>query len=377
MAERDYYGVLGVGRDASQEEIKKAYRKLALKYHPDRNPGDRGAAEKFKEAAEAYQVLGDEGTRQRYDLYGKAGLAGVPLHDFTSSDDIFSLFRDIFGGPSIFEEFFSTRPSQQAARGSDVRVSLELELKEVLAPVEKTIKLSRAELCASCAGRGAGEDGFRTCSQCRGYGQVETRQGFFRMRTTCPRCRGQGTVMVKPCEGCSGTGRTQQEVEVVVQVPAGIETGMRLRLAGQGDPSPDGPSGDLYCDVVVADHPIFERNGTDLLCEVPIGYATAALGGTVQVPMLDGEGYEVTLARGTQTGEVFRVRGMGLPRLRGRGRGDLMVRVAVETPRKLTQRQEELLRELAEIEGANVPEKRRSFLDKVRDSIYGGGAKKG
>ncbi|MHC5033895.1 MAG: molecular chaperone DnaJ [Planctomycetota bacterium] len=372
MADRDYYEVLGVGRDASLADIKKAYRQMALKYHPDRNRDDPNAAEQFKAAAEAYEVLGNEETRRRYDMYGKAGLEGVPLHEFASVEDILSVFSDFFGGAGIFDEFFGRRRAQQAARGRDLRVTLEIGLRDVLAGTEKSIALSRADICETCGGRGAPEDGIRTCSQCRGHGQVESRQAFFRMRTTCPRCRGKGTVIVNPCGECEGTGRRRKDVEVTVQIPPGIESGTRLRVRGEGEPSPDGPSGDLYCDVFVRENPVFERRGVDLLCEVPIGYPLAALGGNVEVPMLEGNTCELAIPQGTQSGDILRMRGLGLPHMGRKGRGDLLAHVVIETPRRLTPRQEELLRELAEIEAVHVSEKRKGFLDRIKDYIYGG-----
>ena len=371
MAERDYYEVLGVDRDASQAEIKKAYRGKAMEHHPDRNPNDPAAAEKFKEAAEAYEVLGNDETRSRYDRYGRAGLEGVPLHDFGSVDDILSVFSDFFGGAGIFDSFFGGATGRRPGRGWNLRVSLELDLREVLEGAEKTITLGRLEVCKECEGRGAPKDGLRSCAQCRGYGQVESRQGFFRMRTTCPRCQGRGTVIVDPCPKCSGRGRIQKEVEVTVHVPAGIESGTRLRVRGEGEALPNGPSGDLYCDVFVRPHDVFERSGPDLLCEVPIGYPTAALGGMVNVPSLDGEARELAIPGGTQSGDILRLRRLGMPRLDGGGRGDMLVRAVIETPVRLTERQEELLRELAEIEEENVSERRRSFLSKLKDYIYG------
>jgi len=371
MAEQDYYEVLGVGRDATQAEVKKAYRRMAMQHHPDRNPGDAAAAEKFKEAAEAYEVLGNEETRRRYDLYGRAGLRGVPLHDFGSADDILSVFGDFFAGAGFFDSFFGSTATRAPARGRNLRVALELDLREVLDGVEKTITLARQEVCKACEGRGAHPEGLRTCSYCRGHGQVESRQAFFRMRTTCPHCHGRGTVVVDACPECSGQGRIRKEVEVVVHIPPGIESGTRLRVRGEGESSASGPPGDLYCDVFVRPHDVFERSGAELLCEVPIGYPTAALGGVVEVPSLDGEARELAIPRGTQSGDVLRLRRLGLPRMGGSGRGDMLVRAVIETPQRLTPRQEELLRELAEIEEQNVSEKRRSFVSKLKDYIYG------
>ncbi|MFO7959129.1 MAG: molecular chaperone DnaJ [Candidatus Brocadiia bacterium] len=372
MADRDYYEILGVDRDASEAEIKKAYRKLALEYHPDRNPDDPDAAERFKEAAAAYQVLGDPEKRQRYDRYGEAGVRGTGAREFSSFEEIFSTFSDIFGGGSIFDEFFGgTRRRRTARKGRSLRVAVEIDLEDVFTGTEKTISLRRAEVCEQCGGTGASEDGVRTCGTCRGHGQVESRQGFFSMRRTCPRCGGDGKIITDPCPGCDGKGRVARDVDVTVQIPPGIESDVRLQLRGEGEPLPGGMRGDLYCDVRVREHEVFERQGSDLFCEVPLSYPTAALGGHVEVPTLDGETYELSVPKGTQSGKILRVRGLGLPDRQMGGRGDLLVRVVVETPEKLTERQEELLRELAEVEEANVSRRRKSFLDKVKEYIYG------
>jgi molecular chaperone DnaJ len=344
---------------------------MALKYHPDRNPDDQEAAEKFKQAAEAYEVLGDPQKRERYDRYGKAGLKGMHVGEFSSFDDIFSAFSDIFGGASIFDEFFGTRRRRAAQKGRSLRVSVQLDLEEVLSGAERTIALRRAKMCEQCGGEGATGDGIRTCSACRGHGQVESRSGFFTMRRTCPRCRGRGKVIVEPCAECDGTGRVEEDAEITVQIPRGIESGARLQLRGEGEPSPTGPPGDLFCDVYVREHEVFERKGADLSCEVPISYAVAALGGKIKVPTLEGDTCEVAIPKGTQSGDVLRLRGMGLPEVRTGKRGRMLVRALIETPQKLTPRQEELLRELAEIEDENVPERRKSFLEKLKDYICG------
>jgi len=368
MVEQDYYEVLGVSRDATQEQIKSAYRKIALKYHPDRNPGNSEAAERFKAAAEAYEVLGDEEMRRRYDLYGKAGLKEAGVRTFTSFDDIFSAFGDIFGD-SVFAEFFG-RP-MRPERGRNLRVQLSLELEEVATGTEKTITLRRLERCETCGGSGC-RSGTRpaTCPYCRGYGEVESRQAFFRMRTTCPRCHGAGTIITDPCPECEGAGRSERQVDVTVSIPAGIESQTRMRVRGQGEAGPGGQRGDLYCDIFVREHDIFERNGADLLCEVPISYSTAVLGGTVQVPTIHGKTEDIKIPNGTRSGEILRCKNLGLPYPNGTGRGDLLVRVVVEVPQKLTPRQEELLRELAEIEKAHVSEERKSFLERIKSYLY-------
>ncbi len=368
---RDYYRILGVEENASQEDIRRAYRKLALKYHPDRNAGDPGAAEKFKEAAQAYEVLGDPEKRRLYETYGEAGLRGAGLRDFSSFDDIFSAFTDIFGG-SLFEEFFGPeRSGGGRSRGRSLRVGLEVDLEDVAGGTGKTVTLLRQERCEKCGGTGCapGKQPI-TCSYCRGYGQVESRQGFFAMRTSCPQCRGSGMVIEDPCSECRGSGLVQRRSDVEIRVPPGVESGTRLRMRGEGEPGPGGERGDLYCDIVVRDHPIFGRRGADLLCELPIAYSLAALGGQAEVPALGGQTLEVNIPRGLQSGEVLRLSHHGLPYPNNRARGDLLVRVFVEVPTRLTLRQEELLREMAKIEGSNVSEKRKSFLKRIRDYVH-------
>ena len=370
MDQADYYELLGVSRDASQQEIKRAYRKRALKYHPDRNPHDPTAADKFKRAAHAFDILGDPEKRRLYDTYGEAGLRGAGVRSFTSFEDIFSAFSDIFSG-SIFDEFFATATQRAARRGRSLRVRLEIELEEVARGVTKTVALRRRERCESCRGSGcAAGKGPVTCSYCRGYGQVESRQGFFALRTTCPHCHGSGTLIKDRCPGCGGSGLAEREIEVEIPIPAGIESATRLKVRDEGESGPDGLRGDLYCDVVIREHPIFHRRGADLICELPIAYPTAALGGEAEVPLLGGDTLQVRIPRGTQSGEALRLRGKGLPDPHGRGRGDLLVQVAVEVPRELTPRQEELLRDLAVIERANIPEKRKSFLERLRNYVH-------
>ncbi|MFO8006641.1 MAG: molecular chaperone DnaJ [Candidatus Brocadiia bacterium] len=372
MAQRDYYEVLGVERDASEAEIKKAYRKLALEYHPDRNPDKPEAADRFKEAAEAYQVLSDADKRARYDRYGHAGLKGMHVGEFGSFDDIFRAFSDVFGGASIFDDLFrGARRRRRRPKGRSLRVSVQIDLEEVLTGAERTVSVRRAELCPLCGGQGAADDGLRTCATCRGHGQVESRQAFFSMRRTCPRCGGTGKIIAEPCAECGGTGRVEEETDITVRIPPGVEGGARLQLRGEGEPVAEGVRGDLFCDVYVRDHPFFERHGADLHCEAPIGYPTAALGGMVAVPTLDGERYDLNVPRGTQSGEVLRLRGLGLPEVRTGRRGNMLVRLVVETPQELTERQEELLRELARIEENNVSARRKSFLDKVKEYLLG------
>ncbi|MHC4548920.1 MAG: molecular chaperone DnaJ [Planctomycetota bacterium] len=372
---RDYYEVLGVPKNADAGAIKGAYRKIALKHHPDKNPGSKEAEERFKEAAEAYEVLSDAEKRSAYDRFGHAGLGGAGPH-FTTVEDIFSAFGDIFGGRggSVFDELFDTfgggRTRTRAARnrGAHLKVDLEITLEDVQSGVKRTIEIRRNETCAQCRGTGAksGTSPSR-CGQCGGRGFVAVQQGFFSMRTTCPRCRGTGEVIETPCPGCTGRGAVAQDREVTVTIPPGVEAGMQLRLAGEGEPGPrGGPRGDLFVEIHVKPHPLFRRQGDDILLEVPIGFAQAALGTDIDVPTLKGKS-RLKIPKGTQPGAVLRMRGLGLPRLDGYGVGHQMVRIVVEVPGKLTKEQEEHLRHYAALEQQNVGARQKSFWDKVRE----------
>jgi len=363
---RDYYEVLGVSRDVSPEDLKKAYRQMALKYHPDRNPGDEEAPKRFKEAAEAYEVLSDPDKRQRYDRYGHAGLNGASFHDFRSAEDVFSAFGDIFGG-GLFGDLFGER--RRAPRsGADLLMKLEIELIEAARGATRTIEVARQEFCPECKGSGARKGTVATtCNYCGGRGQVVQARGFFQVATTCPACGGDGTRIADPCSSCRGSGRVGVTTKLQVDIPPGVESGMWLQLRGQGELGDVGaPRGNLRIQILVRDHPFFERRRNDLICEVPISFAQAALGGVVEVPTLDGP-EDMDIPRGTQSGDVLRIKGRGMPDIGGRGRGDELVRVIVETPRHLTARQEELLREFAEIEHEQVSPKRKSFFEKLRD----------
>jgi len=368
--DEDYYRILGVDRNASQEDVKKAYRKMALKYHPDRNPGDKSAEQSFKRAAEAYEILGDPDKRKRYDTYGREGIKGFETH-FTSFDDIFEHFSDVFGGGSIFEEFFGgrTRTRTAARRGASLRVDIEVDLREVSTGVEKTIGLNRRESCEHCSGTGIKPGTSpKTCSSCGGRGEVQRTQGFFVLRTTCGKCGGQGKIVEHPCQMCRGSGRVAKRHHIKVQVPAGVEDGMRLRVADQGEAGENGaPSGDLYCDVHVKPHPIFQRQGSDVVCELPVSFAQVALGCEIDVPTLKGTITKVKIPKGAQYGDTIPVKGEGLPSMQGWGKGSLLVRVVVETPVRLTEKQEELLREFASMENSNLSPKRKSFLQKVKE----------
>ena len=370
---RDYYEVLGVSREASTDEVKKAYRQAALKYHPDRNRDDPDAEAKFKEAAEAYEVLSDPEKRQRYDRFGHRGLSGAAMHDFSHMgvQDIFSMFEDIFGGGMF---------GGRRGGGVDLQTEAELTLAEVATGVERTVEFDRNDYCDRCTGSGA-EPGSkrRTCAQCGGYGQVEQQTGFSalfgRMVVTCPVCRGRGTLVTSPCKTCKGRGRTPKRRVLNIKIPAGIEDGQVVRVPGEGEPGEDGGvRGDFHCLVRVRPHPFFERHGADLVCRVPVSFTQAALGAKVEVPTLDGR-EEITLERGTQFGTMHRLPGRGLPSLRSRRRGDLIVQVVVEIPRSLDRRQEELLREFAATEDKTVMPESKGFFERLADFFSGDGNK--
>ncbi len=364
---KDYYQILGVARNASADEIKSAYRKLALKYHPDRNKGDKEAEQKFKEAAEAYEVLRDPEKRQLYDQYGEAGLRGRPMRGFSTFEDIFEAFGDIFGG-GLFDDLFGGR-RRAPRRGASLRCDIEISLEDVATGVEKVIEVARREICDTCHGTGA-KPGTQpvTCPYCGGRGEVQRSQGFFTIRQPCPKCEGYGQIIQSPCPACRGAGRRTQQAHITIRIPAGGEDGKRMRVAEQGEPGePGAPRGDLYCDIHVKPHPLFERRGDDILCELPITFTQAALGATIEdAPTLDGK-TTITIPPGTQSGEILKLPGKGLPNLRGAGRGDLLVRVVVEVPKKLTPEQERLLREFAKTEDAHVSERRKTFFQKVKE----------
>ena len=374
MGKEDYYNVLGVERNASQDDVKRAYRKLALKYHPDKNQGNKQAEEKFKVAAEAYEVISDPDKRRRYDQYGHEGLRGGESRGFGNFEDIFDAFGDIFGGGggggggSIFEDFFGGGRKQAAQRGASLRCDIAIDFKDVASGIEKTIEISKRDFCEECRGTGARKGTSPvSCPYCKGKGEIHQRQGFFTIRTTCPKCQGNGKIIETPCNKCSGHGVYPRKSDIKVQVPAGIEDGSRLRVSGQGESGANGaPPGDLYCDIHIKPHPIFRRQDYDIICEFPITFTQAALGCELEVPTILGKLRKVGVPAGTQSDDIISIKGEGFPHVRGYGVGNMLVHIVVETPSKLTPRQEELLREFAESEHKNVTPKRKSFFQKVK-----------
>jgi molecular chaperone DnaJ len=367
-SKRDYYEILGVSRDSDQEEIKKAYRRLALNYHPDRNPGDKEAEERFKEAAEAYEVLRDDDKRRIYDLYGHAGLEGTGFTGFGGFEDIFSAFGDIFEG---FFGFGSRRSGRRGVRrGSDLRYNLELTLEEAYGGKEEEIVFDRWESCEVCMGSGM-ETGSEpsVCPNCRGRGEIVRSQGFFQIRTTCSTCGGTGQVIVDPCKKCKGKGKIRAERRVLVKIPPGVDTGTQLRIKAEGEPGEGGgPPGDLFVVIYVKEHPFFVRDGDDLRCHVTISFLQAALGTEIFIPVLDSdEEKKIIIPEGVQPEEIIRLKGMGMPCLsRGRGYGDLFVKVRVKIPTHLSRRQRELLMEFGNLETQKAGAKTRDFWDKIR-----------
>ena len=371
MTQRDYYEILSVERTASGDVIKRSYRKLAMKYHPDRNPGDKAAETKFKEAAEAYEVLSNADKRQRYDRFGHAGLRGQAGHDFShmNPNDIFSMFGDIFGG--AFSGAGGRRRGGPGSpqRGYDLETQHEITLEEVYRGVEADIEFTRQDLCETCKGTG-GKPGTEPspCVTCGGIGQVQQAGlgGMFRMVTTCPSCQGAGKVYLDKCSTCRGTGRNGKKRRLSVQIPPGIHDGQAIRVAGEGEPGQGGgPAGDLHVVIRVKEHEVFTREDDHLILQMPISFTQAALGAEVSVPTLDGE-TPLTIKPGTQHGELFRVKDEGLPNLRGGRRGDLIVALMLEVPTKLSDKQEALLREFAETEDHRVLPQTDSFWDKIK-----------
>ena len=363
-SKKDFYDLLGVARTATPDEIKKSYRKLALKYHPDRNPDDKDAGEKFREISEAYDALSDPDKRKNYDAYGHEGLRGFASRDFSSFDDIFSAFGDIFGGESAFGDFFGVgRRPRGPARGTSLRVEIAIAFEEAARGVQKNVEIHRNELCDACQGQGG--SGVKGCPTCGGRGEVMASAGFFSIRQTCGGCGGRGRVVEKPCASCRGQGMLRRRREIAITIPAGIEDGTRMRVTGQGEPSRDGgTAGDLYCDVYVQAHAIFEREGSDIACTVPLSFSTAVLGGEVDVPTLDGT-TKLKIPKGTRVGDVLRMKAMGMPRLNRSGRGDQFIRIVIDVPKSVNKRQEDLLREFAKLEDENRGNK--GIFDRIKE----------
>ena len=387
MKRRDYYGILGVDRGASPDEIKRAYRKRALKYHPDRNPGDKEAEEKFKETAEAYEVLSEPRKRSTYDRYGHEGLGGpfraggFQWSDFSHAgdfQDLFSNLDEIFGG-GIFGDIFGRRGrgNRGPQTGEDLKIVLRLELEEVVTDTEKKIKLSRLEKCDTCGGSGAKSGSHpETCETCGGIGQVRQSSqslfGQFVNVTTCPRCLGEGTVVKHSCSACGGEGRAKKTSNLSVKIPAGVSAGNYINLKGQGNVGPrGGPGGDALVYIEEKEHPLFERNGVDILLDLPISFSQAALGHEVEVMTLTGK-VQMKVPTGTQSGQLFRLRGKGIPELNGYRTGDQIVRVVVWTPRKLNREEEDLFGRLAEMENLQPPSAGKGFFERMKEALGSG-----
>ncbi|HKB13132.1 MAG TPA: molecular chaperone DnaJ [Vicinamibacterales bacterium] len=382
MSKRDYYEILGIAKSSTEVEIKSAYRKLAMKYHPDRNPGDKVAEEKFKEAAEAYAILADGEKRSLYDRFGHAGVktaAGAGAGFDPSVFSEFGDFADILGNMFGFGDLFGGgRRRGGPQRGADLRYDLEISFEESARGAETIIQIPRQETCETCRGSGAAPGTSpTTCPQCRGQGQVRFQQGFFTVARTCPQCRGAGKIVTKPCTACHGAGHVSKERKITVKIPPGIATGQQLRLQGEGEAGiGGGPAGHLYVVVHVHEHAFFRRDGVNLFCEIPVNFTTVALGGDIQVPTLDGS-ETVRVPEGTQTGTTLRLKGKGMPDVGGRGRGDLFATVQVRTPKKLTRDQRRLMEQLAaalpaekfepRARGEDDSQDERNLFDRVKD----------
>jgi len=348
MEEKDYYKILDVNRNASDEEIKKSYRRMAMQYHPDRNPGNKEAEERFKLASEAYEVLRDSEKRGLYDRYGTEGLKGTGFTGFRGFDDIFSAFGD------IFEDFFgfgtTSRRRPRARPGADLRFDLRITFDEAAFGKDTEIEIPKAVSCEACSGSGAKPGTYPVhCPNCKGTGQVTRSQGFFTISTVCPQCQGEGKIIQHPCKECRGTGSVRENKKISLRIPPGVDTGSKLRIRGEGEEGErGGPPGDLFVFIYVEPHDFFTREGDDIICQIPLSFPQATLGTELEVPTLNGK-RSLTIPKGTETNEVFRIKGEGFPRLRSHGRGDLLIQVVVKTPKNLTKRQEEILQEFEEI----------------------------
>lgn len=370
MAKKDYYEVLGVPRDAGADVIKKAYRKLALQYHPDRNPGDHHAEEMFKQAAEAYAVLCDDEKRSLYNQFGHS-LGGRGFQGFEGAEDNFRGFGDIFG--DLFEDFFGSGRAHGGGgrRGASLEISIEMTLEEVLSGKETTLEIPRREACGECQGSGAAPGSKKTqCRDCGGRGEVRMTQGFFTLRRTCPTCNGQGQKIEKPCTACQGQGRVRKVRKLSVKIPAGIDSDSRLKLNGEGEAGEQGaPRGDLYVNVIVKTHAIFERREQNLFCEAQIPFTVAVLGGEVEVPTLNGKA-KLKIDAGAPSGEIFKIKGEGLPSVHHAGHvGDLFVRMEIDVPKKLEPAERKLLQELAKLRDEKIQVKKKGFFDQLKEGI--------
>jgi molecular chaperone DnaJ len=382
----DFYETLGVTRGATQDEIKKAYRKCALKYHPDKNPGDKKAEAKFKEISEAYEVLSDEKKRQMYDQYGAdavrgaAGMGGGPRGGpgFSSMEEALRTFMGAFGGggggggDTIFESMFgfdSDASASAARQGASKKMNLSISFEDAVRGIEKEVALSTYQTCSRCSGSGAfSADSIKKCMRCHGSGQIQQTRGFFSMATVCGQCHGRGQVISQACPSCEGEGRIKEKQRVTLKIPAGVDNGMRLRMSGYGDAGEaGGPPGDLYVFITVEPHPVFERQGDDVILEVPISFTEAALGCKKELPSPAGKSCRITIPEGTQSGKVLRVRGEGVPNVHGQGQGDLLAQVVVETPVRLTEKQKDLLKNFAELEKENNSPRKQGFMGKIKE----------
>jgi len=376
MAKRDYYEVLGVGKSASADDIKRAYRRMAMKYHPDKNPDDKEAETRFKECAEAYEVLSNPEKRQRYDQFGHDGLRGMGMRDYTHMrwQDIGSVFEDIFGFGDFGDLFGmgGRRRTRRAGptRGYDLETSVELMLGDIAKGAEKTIEFTRQDLCEECSGSGCAKGTTPgKCPGCNGSGQVSRGGGFFQMISSCPQCRGSGQIITNPCKKCKGTGRVPKKRIVSVKIPPGVHEGQGIRVGGEGEPGrAGGPRGDLYCYVRIRPHEFLQRNGNNLIAVVPVSFTQAALGATIDVPSLDGM-KQLKIPPGTQYGSTFRIKGQGLPNMRTRRTGDELVQIIIETPTKLNAKQQEMLREFAKTENKKVSPKAKDFFEKLKKNF--------
>jgi molecular chaperone DnaJ len=373
-AKRDYYEVLGVGKNASADDIKRAYRRMAMKYHPDKNPDDKQAEERFKECAEAYEVLSDPEKRQRYDQFGHAGLRGIGMRDYSHMrwQDIGSIFEDIFGFDDFFADIFGTRGRRAArrtgpTRGYDLETTVELTLNDILKGSEKTIEFTRQDICPECTGKGTAKGTApSSCPACGGTGRLARGGGFFQMVSTCPQCRGTGQIIKNPCKKCKGSGKVPKKRIVNITIPAGVHEGQGIRVASEGEPGRSGgPRGDLYCYVRIKPHEFLHRDGNNVIAVVPISFTQAALGATIEVPSLDGT-KQLKIPPGTQYGSVFGIKGQGLPDIRTHRTGDQLVKITIETPTKLNAKQKELLGEFAKTENKTVYPQSKNFFEKLK-----------